>query len=241
MNYFEYNGIRSCDLGLRIQRKDVFSAPKYAVSFESIPGRHGDLILPGGRYPNAQVTYTVFLPAGSMQELADKITAVKAWLYADPDQYHELRDTYDSRFFRKAVFASKLNIDDELGRIGTFTVSFSCLPFRYDAAGQEPVNILNGDSLVNPYPFASRPLIRIEGNGPGTLTIQSASHTAVWVVTELTQHLDVDSEQMNFYKGSTPKNDVVSGSGFPLLYPGSNTFSFTGFKDLIVKPRWCTL
>ena len=136
MNYFEYNGVRSSAMGLRIESKDVFSAPGYDVKFQSIPGRNGDLILPNGRYPNAQVTYTVFLPAKSLSELAQKITAVKAWLYTEPDRYHSLSDTYDTAYFRKAVFAGKLDIEDQLNKIGVFTVTFSCLPFRYSTAGQ---------------------------------------------------------------------------------------------------------
>ena len=43
---------------LRIESKNVFSAPEYDVTFQSIPGRNGDLILPNGRYPNVQVTYS---------------------------------------------------------------------------------------------------------------------------------------------------------------------------------------
>lgn len=50
MNYFEYKGIRSSDMGLRIESKNVFSAPKYDVDFLEIPGRDGDLIAGNGRF-----------------------------------------------------------------------------------------------------------------------------------------------------------------------------------------------
>ena len=50
MNHFVYNGVSSLDMGLRIESKNVFSAPEYDVTFQSIPGRNGDLILPNGRY-----------------------------------------------------------------------------------------------------------------------------------------------------------------------------------------------
>ena len=133
MNYFEYNGISSLDLGLRIESKNVFSAPKYEVKFQSIPGRDGDLILPNGRFPNVQITYSVFLPAKTKEQLADKLAAVKAWLFYQPDRYHELRDSYDTTGFRKAVINTQLDIEDQLNKIGVFTVSFSCLPFRTKA------------------------------------------------------------------------------------------------------------
>lgn len=108
MNYFVYNGVSSLDMGLRIESKNVFSAPEYDVTFQSIPGRNGDLILPNGRYPNVQVTYSVFLPAKSIAELAEKITKVKAWLYGEQNAYHTLSDSYDTVYTRKAVYSGSL-------------------------------------------------------------------------------------------------------------------------------------
>ena len=242
MNYFEYKGIRSSDMGLRIESKNVFSGPEYEVDFLSIPGRDGDLIAGSGRFPNVQVTYSVFIPAKTISELSQKITAVKAWLYSGLNSYHTLSDTYDTAFFRHAVFAGKLDIEDELNRIGIFTISFSCKPFRYDAAGTESVTLATGEVLLNPYPFASKPILRIEGSGKGTLTIQSEGSNATWNFTAIDGYVEGDSEQMNFYKDTEPKNDTVSGDGFPLLYPGENTVSFSGgITAVTVIPRWCCL
>ena len=242
MNYFEYKGIRSSDMGLRIESKNVFSGPEYEVDFLSIPGRDGDLIAGSGRFPNVQVTYSVFIPAKSISELAAKITAVKAWLYSGLNSYHTLSDTYDTAFFRHAVFAGKLDIEDELNRIGIFTISFSCKPFRYDAAGTESITLATGDVLLNPYPFSSKPILRIEGSGKGVLTIQSEESNATWNFTAIDGYIEVDSEQMNFYKDTDPKNDTVSGEGFPLLSPGENTVSFSGgITAVSVIPRWCCL
>ena len=112
MNYFEYKGIRSSDMGLRIESKNVFSGPEYEVDFLSIPGRDGDLISGSGRFPNVQVTYSVFVPAKTISELSAKITAIKAWLYSGLNSYHTLSDTYDTEFTRRAVFAGKLDIED---------------------------------------------------------------------------------------------------------------------------------
>ena len=243
MNYFEYKGIRSSDMGLRIESKNVFSAPKYDVDFLEIPGRDGDLIAGNGRFPNVQVTYSVFLPAKTISELSRKITAVKAWLYSGLDSSPTLSDTYDTAFFRHAVSAGKLDIEDEMNRIGIFTVSFSCKPYRYDDAGAVSTTLsASGDVLMNPYPFISRPILRIEGDGKGTLTIQSEGNNATWNFTDIDGYVEVDSEQMNFYKDAEPKNDTVSGDGFPLLYPGENAISYSGgITAVTVIPRWCCL
>lgn len=243
MNYFVYNGASSLDFGLRIESKNVFSAPKYDVDFLSIPGRDGDLIAGSGRYPNVQITYSVYLPAKTLSELAEKITLVKRWLYGALDSYHTLTDSYDTAFYRKAVYAGKLDIEDEMNRIGVFTISFSCKPFRYSAEGDIPVTFVGDNySIDNPYPFTSKPFIRVIGTGEGSLTLTTPTKTAIWTFTDLDGYLDIDSEQMNFYKGATPKNDTVSGSGFPLLYSGPNEVLFAGdITEVQITPRWCCL
>lgn len=241
MNYFVYKGIRSCDMGIRIESKNVFSAPEFEVDFLSIPGRDGDLISGSGRFPNVQVTYSVFIPAKTISELSQKITAVKGWLYSGLNAYHELSDTYDTEFTRKAVFAGKLDIEDQMNRIGIFTISFSCQPFRYSAEGQQSVMVANGGIITNPYPFVSKPMMTFNGSGAGTLTVQSADSNATWSLSDL-DGLTIDSDQMLCYCGTESKNDTVSGDGFPLLYPGDNIFTFTGdITAVAVLPRWCSI
>lgn len=243
MNYFTYNGSRSDNMGVRIISKNVFSAPKYDLTFQAIPGRDGDLISPNGRFPNVTITYSCFLPAKSLSELADKATAVKAWLYKEPDRYHTLTDTYDPDFSRRAVFNNKLDISDELNKIGPFTVSFSCHPMRFLLFGQEQHRYTtSGIAMPNPYPFASKPYIRVNGSGAGTLTVQSSGSNRVWTFSSIAGYTECDSELMNFYKDTTPKNDTVTGTGFPTFLSGNNTISFGGgITSVDIIPRWQTL
>ena len=99
-----------------------------------------------------------------------------------------------------------------------------------------------GGVLNNPFPFPSRPYLRIEGSGGGTLTIQSAGENSAWTFSNIDGYLEADSEQMNFYKGTQIKNHTVTGNGFPLLCPGENTLAFSGgITGLSVTPRWCCL
>ena len=241
MNYFEYKGIRSSDMGIRIESKNVFSGPEFEMDFLPIPGRDGDLISGSGRFPNVQVTYSVFVPAKSISELSAKITAIKAWLYSGLNGYHALSDTYDTEFTRRAVFAGKMDIEDELNRIGIFTVSFSCQPYRYAVDGLTEIVLTNGSVINNPYPFVSKPMITFTGIGAGTLTIQSEDSNATWSFTD-TDRLTIDSEQMLCYSGTESRNDTVSGDGFPLLHPGENTIAFAGgITAVSVLPRWCSL
>ncbi|MDD4291076.1 MAG: phage tail family protein [Clostridia bacterium] len=243
MNGFEYNGVSSLSMGIKIISKDIYSAPKYDLKFQSIPGRDGELILPNGRFPNSSVSYSCFLPAKSIEELTEKITAVKAWLYTEPDRYHTLSDTYDVQFFRYAVFNNKLDIVDQCKRIGVFTINFSCKPYRYLLLGQIKTTYTeSGFVLTNPYPFATKPYIKINGRGSGRLVIQSAQHNDIWSFSTLNGYTECDSELMNFYHDTEPKNDTVEGDGFPLLHPGENAITFDGgIESVEIKPRWQTI
>ena len=91
MNYFEYKGIRSSDMGLRIESKEVFSAPKYEVDFIEIPGRDGELISGSGRFPNVQV---VFLPQNPPMDgentVLEQVFASQDAAYREIHQYEAI-------------------------------------------------------------------------------------------------------------------------------------------------------
>ena len=242
MNYFIYNNINSLDMGIRIQSKDIFSAPKRDIKFKSIGGRSGDLILDNNRYENAEISYTVFVVAKSISELANKLTKIKQWLYSS-NSYARLEDSYDNKFYRKAVFHKALNIDEELSKVGIFTINFNCKPFKYDKSGEEEI-IVNPDHnvLVNPYFFESRPYIKLVGNGDCTIMLTKSSETRIWNFKNVEEYIEIDSEMMSFYKEHENKNSTVTGDGFPVLFSGESSFIISDtISRLIVIPRWCSL
>lgn len=242
MNRFVYNGVSSETMGIRIQKRNIYSAPKYTMTMLEIPGRDGALPYTDGRFENVTVGYTCFVPARSIQELNEKLTAIKGWLYAEPDRYHNLTDSYDTVFFRKALVNNQLDITEECRKIGLFTISFTCLPFRYANAGQIQVSATGTKTLTNPYRFAAKPYLKIYGSGTGSVTIQSSSSNKTWQFTGLAEYIECDSELMNFYKGTQSKNSSASGDGFPIFYPGNNTISFTGgITRIDILPRWVSL
>lgn len=238
MSYFIFNGISSESMDIRIKSKNVYSAPKYDVTLTAIPGRDGELISPNGRFGNVSVSYTCFLPAKSIAELSDKLTKVKNWLYIEPNKYHDLMDSYDVRFMRKALFNSKLDISDECMKIGVFTISFSCKPLRYLISGLTKQTFSGAAVLTNEFNFTAKPYIKINGRGKGTLTINNK----VWNFETLNGYTECDSELMNYYHDTTLKNDTVTGDGFPELVHGENRIEFGGgITSIEIIPRWVSL
>lgn len=244
MTSFTYNGRSSAEFGLHIEKKDVFSAPEYAAEFISIPGRSGDIINPNRRFANIKVSYTVFLARKNVVTLASDLRDIKGWLYSEPDRYHELTDSYDAEYFRYGVISGSLDIEEQLNKVGSFTVTFNCKPFKYSFAGQQTMAEGNPRlTVTNPTTFDSRPYIKIYGSGTVQLMIMpDGQGTTTWVISDVDEYIEIDSELMNCFKDTTLKNDTVTGDGFPMLKPGTTTIACAGNVQRIeVIPRWCCL
>ena len=243
MTYFTYNGRSSADFGLHIEKKDVFSAPEYDAEFISIPGRSGDIINPNRRFANIKVTYTVFLARKNVAALASDLRDIKGWLYSEPDRYHELTDSYDAEYFRYGVISGSLDIEEQLSKVGSFTVTFNCKPFKYSFAGQQTVSADASElTITNPTAFESRPYIKLYGSGTVTLNISSGGSTTSWTISAINEYIEIDSELMNCFKGTMLKNDVVKGAEFPVFKSGICTINCNGDVSRIeVIPRWCCL
>ena len=243
MTYFTYNGRSSADFGLHIEKKDVFSAPEYDAEFISIPGRSGDIINPNRRFSNIKVTYTVFLARKNAAALAAVLRDIKGWLNSEPDRYHEITDSYDAEYFRYGVISGSLDIEEQLNKVGSFTVTFNCKPYKYSFAGQQTVAADSASlSVTNPTAFESRPYIKLYGSGAVTLNVSSGNSTNSWMISEIDESIEIDSELMNCFKDTILKNDKVKGAEFPILKPGVCTIICTGDVTRIeVIPRWCCL
>ena len=243
MTSFIYNGRSSAEFGLHIEKKDVFSAPEYDAEFISIPGRSGDIINPNRRFANIKVTYTVFLARKNVAALASVLRDIKGWLYSEPDRYLELTDSYDVKHFRYGVISGNLDIEEQLNKVGSFTVTFNCKPYKYSFSGQQTVAADDSTlTVTNPTAFESRPYIKLYGSGAVTLNISSPDSTNLWTISAIDEYIEIDSELMNCYKGTTLKNDTVKGAEFPVFKPGACTINCTGDVTRIeVIPRWCCL
>ena len=110
---------------------------------------------------------------------------------------------------------------------------------RYYAKDEELISISaevsGSNTLVNPTPFPSKPLIRLYGNGSVTINSQTIT------VANSTAYVDIDCDMMDCYEGSTNRNNDVSFSthDFPELAPGENTFTVvSGVSGIRVTPRW---
>jgi len=231
MNYFEFNGVRSSDYGLIISSKDIYSAPAPDVSFVSVPGRNGDVLIDNNRFNNITVSYTV-----AFRNVKSRAAAIKLWLCRAG--YYVLTDTYQPAYFRMAAFSSNLKIDELIENVGQAQISFNCKPFMYSFAGRETITMTEPGTITNTEAFASLPYIKITGEGDINLHIGSRSYS----LTGVSSYIELDSELMAAYKGSVLCNDKINFTEFPALQSGESNISWTGAVTQVeIVPNWRTV
>ena len=234
MSTFTYNGTVSSTYGIFVEHRPVVTFPKRVIESINVPGRSGNLLFDTGAYDNVTVTYQVaYIDSGNVRADARNIAT---WLYQH--DYYELSDSYDSGYFRKAVYVSPLNVTDILNVGGRANITFDCKPQRYLTSGKTALTPAKNSSISNSYQPAL-PVITINGSGNGTLTIGGT----VVTITGQSAAIVLDSERQTAESGGNNANSLISlSNGFPILQNGSNTVTWTGgVSSISVVPNWWTL
>lgn len=234
---FYYNDAASLDMGLLIKEKGSYRGAQRDVTYTSVPGRNGDLIIDNGRWKNINIAYSVALINNTPWSFSELSGMIRKWLLVDQG-YKKLWDSYDPGYYRLASFSNEVDLTQELRDVGSANISFNCKPFKYSFTGQEKIALsASGENLHNPEACPSKPYIKINGSGTISLSINSATVH----LTGVDGYIELDSEIMNAYKGTTPLNNSMTGS-FLELSPGDNEISWTGSVSSIeIIPRWCCL
>lgn len=230
-NFFTFGGLDSRDFGIYISGSGVFNAPERRYELIEVPGRNGDLLGIERRIGNIELTYPAFIYA----DFKNQIAAMKSAFLAQ-DGYQQLIDTYYPDEYRMAIYAGGTEVEAvPRGNAGQFDLMFNCKPQRYLLDGAKQVDITTVLVLHNPTEFHSSPLIRVYGYGNlgiNDMTVTIANHFS---------YVDIDSEMMDCYSGTSNANGYVSFSGndFPTLQPGDNHFTKTSnITQILIVPRW---
>ena len=234
--FLMFNGHSSLEYGLLITGKGSYKGAQRDITYTSIPGRSGDLVTDNGRYKNVKIPYSLALLNTTEWGFDELTRLIKGWLLSEQG-YFPLWDSYDGKYYRLASYSNEVDIEQELRDLGKLKLSFNCKPFKYSFEGQRTVEMTAAGTLYNAEQFESKPYIKIVGSGTITLTINSAAVT----LSNVDGYIEIDSEMMNAYKGTTAANSQMSGA-FPVLAPGKNNIAWTGnVTRLEIVPRWCCL
>lgn len=236
MNTFTYNSVSSKSFHCLISGEDTFGKPAPDAEHIQVPGRNGDLILPGKRFQNLEITYHCIIK----KDFPINYQSLGEHLLKDQD-YHRLEDTFHPGFYRMAVFGSGINPSMlALNKHGTFDLVFSCKPQMYLVGGETTAVFTSNGYINNPTKFEAKPLLRVYGVGDILVngrTIHINSHS--------NPYIDLDCELEEAYCGNTNCNSLIilrTNNAFPVLQPQSNYIGLgSGISKVIVTPRWWTI
>lgn len=226
-----YDGLDLSMFGVYYDGSKEYDRPVKESTRVSIPGRSGDLFISNKRWANLPLTFNCYI----RDEFQTNYTMLSEFLNSRKG-YCVLETSGQPEIYRMASFVSSISPDmRQFNRAGAFSIDFDCKPQRFLKSGTVMEEITSGTSITNPTAFQAQPLIRIYGNGVltiGTQTVTVANNTYAYV--------DVDSEIMDCFYGTTNLNSKVTLSGheFPVLEPGSNAITFTDITKVEITPRW---
>lgn len=213
-NRFYFGERSSREFGLTIENKSILDGAEPDMTGYNIPGRAGVQYIFNERWENVEAVYSCFYR--DRTGLGPQMNAgkIKNWLLGRPGVYQRLEDSYDLDHYRRAVYSGGLPISEAAGDFARLDISFSCDPFRYLKAGEQPavlqagkwtrIDPYDGEQTVydtldiyNSYGYDALPVIRFPANTKQWL----GTKTRFFMVTE--DRLDSMQEVELYLPGNT--------------------------------------
>lgn len=232
-NYFILDGKSSTDFHTWIASSDMFDGAEHDDSAVEVPGRNGSIIFSNHRYKNYKGKLTCYIP----NDMLDHIDYLRGFL-STRTGYCRYEEALRPEEYRMVRFTGGFSVDRSDRRGASFTLKFDCMPQRWHKRGEIPVSYSAAGKIYNSTEFDARPLIKCTGTA-GTVTIGGVSVS----VTGCTSYVILDCEDMEAYEGSVSRNSTttLTNGEFPVIKPGVNDISFTGFSKVEVTPRFWTI
>lgn len=230
--YFIYNGINSRDVGLKI--KDF--------PYDTMANRRfKELVLDrydGTLYEDLETyeSYSIDIECTLRDNF--NISTIRAVKDMFKSGKGELILSHKPDNIYKVRLANNINFVEMLNLTGSCILTFKVEPFSILKSGLSYVIVPNGGKLTNAGNYASKPLIKVEGTGSISISINgekmefSNVNTPFIIDTELEDVYGVDN-------GTNLNNFMNINSDFIGFKEGENVINYTGNVTRIsVLPRW---
>ena len=233
-NDFYLDGISAKSLGICLQRALTLSAPVPVTESVQVPGRNGTVVISTGAYKNRSGLAECF---ALQKDVIGKINEINRFLFASVG-YRRLEISGDDDHFLMAKVKNGAQIAPRLQTLNPFEIAFDCKPQRFLKSGENTLTFTMPGDFLNIYGFPAKPIVKAYGNGEGTVTI---GDTTVRIL-DMEDHIILDCDTMNAYKGSLNQNLYINAPEFPTLESGTNAVSFSGgITKIEITPRWWEL
>ncbi len=229
-DWFEWNGVRCTDYGIRVTELPPITLPGERVSFVDVPGRSGSLTKTEGD----DVYEDLLLTATCIVQNTERLEEIAAYLKGSGKVSFANREEgfYEARIVNQIPFDVILRGNPHR----RFAVNFRCKPFFY-LDDSPTYSLTRSTFLTNPGAVHSEPVITVYGSGDITLMVGMN----IIELSEVSGSITLDTPLMEAYSNGISANRQMSGD-FPTLSTGATAISWTGnVSRVTVQPNWRTL
>ncbi len=238
-----YNGKSLNEMGFSIKTPPARTVAERDISFSSITGRSGDIIVDNKRYKNVDMppyeinSIPYLVTAEDTESLARELID---WLAPNDDNYKILRDDYNPGYFCYAVCTSIGEISSKLNKHIDTSITFNRQPFWYSDLGQKKFTTTKTEfELNNPEIYTAEPYIKINGSGTIALSVNGISYQARNVV----DYIEYDTAQQSVFKDTQNCSSLVNFDYLPIFKPGTNNILIhpkngAVFSSIEIIPKW---
>ena len=245
--YFTFNGRSSKDFNLVIQNDFEINDGDADVSYTSVPGRNVDIVNSNNRYKNGTITYECFVDIRHFKHsYYDDLALLRRdliyWLQVKENfsGYATLYDNMDNEYFYLARLAKSPVMTFIGPKVATIAIEFNLGSEKYRVAGNSYRSIKSGDTLFNPEPMTSYPIIKIEGTGPIDVTLNGY----IYKITEIGGTAYIDSSRRRVYDDNKLKNSIAvfPNYRYPFLESGNNEIVWNNASAKVsIQMNWRAL
>lgn len=230
-SYFIWKGIDCRDKGVKLSGPVPIIRPEERVQHVEIPGRSGDLTeLEGEQIYNSYIqTATIMVQGGY------RVREIYNWLKGAG--YITFHGEPDRKQMARIVGAITLNKHSRNLDWWVGEVQFYCQPLKQKLAEDTVTITSSGSAVMNAGDVKSRPKITAKASG-SSMTITAGGKTLT--ITGLTSGSEyiIDSEIMEVSNAARTALITKDSLGdFPMLNPGSNTITGSGWSKLVIDRR----
>lgn len=211
--YFVFKGISSKDFDIIINALPDHERAAERVVKTEISGRDGHLIESLGAYDSVlkSVECTV-MPDANIEALSDWLRGGGDVIFSnDPDR------AYQAHIINAIPFNRVARI------LKGFVIQFDCQPFKMSTYTVKESVTVSGTKVMNYGTREAKPIIKVNGSGDVTLTINNENI----ILDDIDGYVTIDSVLMDAYKGDLLKNNKMLGE-FPKLKVGANLITWVG-------------
>lgn len=227
------NGTALSDFNTYYDGSNWFAIPEKDIEKIEVAGRNGDLTISNGRFKNISIEFPCYIREnfrGNYSALINFFYSLEGYLRVESDE--------DPSVYRMGLLASQ--IDPEMlqfNRAGMFSLAFDFMPQKWLKSGENRIALGASNTIYNPTQFDAKPIYEVQGTG--SIVVNGTEFS----LSTNTGTTIIDCDLQDAYEGTINRNRqlTITGQILPVLKPGANEVTVTGFTSVNLIPKWWRL